>query len=127
LAGRNWHAVTEGRKAGHGPGPGDRTTVHGELLDTSGERVGEFFGSSSCVDSPNGAAWTSVETHTLRLRDGTIHGMGTTTSGHDAEAVFAIVGGTGRYLGARGSYTARQRPVEHGGDGSAGFTVTFTR
>jgi hypothetical protein len=127
LVGRNWHAVTEGRKAGHGPTRGDRSAIRGELMDSGGNRIGEFYGSSACVDSPSDAAWTNVETHTFQLRDGTIHGMGTTTPGHDAEAVFAVVGGTGRYHGARGSYAARQSPVEHGGDGSAGFRVTFTR
>jgi hypothetical protein len=47
--------------------------------------------------------------------------------GRDGESVFAIVGGTGRYLGARGSYVARRLPVELGGDGSAAFTMTFSR
>ena len=65
-----------------------------------------------------------VESHAFRLPDGTIHGMGTADG---ADSVFAIVGGTGRYVGARGSYTARHMPIELGGDGSAAFTMTFTR
>jgi hypothetical protein len=41
------------------------------------------------------------------------------------EGTFAIVGGTGRYSGARGSYTARQSPIGRGGDGTAELIVTI--
>lgn len=129
MTGRNWHAVTQGKQLGQGPAPGDRTSVFGELVDERGERLGEFFSSCSCMDAPFGglaAETRSLETHTFRLTDGTIHGIGTTTPGED-ESVFAVVGGTGLYLGARGSYTARQQPVETGGDGSAAFTLTLTK
>jgi hypothetical protein len=128
LVGRNVHAVTVGKPAGHGPEAGDRTALSGEILDASGGVLGHFLGSSTALDPtfdevlPHGAA---IETHTFRLAGGTIHGMGTAEDGEDSE--FAIVGGTGRYVGARGSYTARHLPIELGGDGSAAFTMTFTR
>ena len=49
--------------------------------------------------------------------------MGTAAPG--AGGVFTILGGSGRYLGATGSYVAEQNPVETGGDGSARFTLTL--
>ena len=45
----------------------------------------------------------------------------------EKENVFAIVGGTGKYLGVTGSYVARQNPLETGGDGTAEFTLTLQR
>jgi hypothetical protein len=126
FAGRNWHVVVEGQQAGHGPAPGDRMSVYGELVDGGGAGVGEFFGSCVCLTPFGGeASATTVETHTLRLKDGTIHGMGTTTPGPEHQAEFAVVGGTGRFAGAQGSYVVRQHPIELGGDGSAQLTLTF--
>jgi hypothetical protein len=125
LSGRDVHAVAAGRPAGHGPVAGERTALSGKLVDDSGAAIGDFFVSSTTFGSPLDDAPSTVESHTFRLPDGTIHGMGTADAGRDS--VFAIVGGTGRYLGARGSYTARHMPIELGGDGSAAFTMTFTR
>jgi hypothetical protein len=122
---RNVHAVVEGRPPGHGPVGGGRTSLSGDLVDGSGAPLGRFLGVSTAFDADLGTP-TSVESHAFQLPDGTIHGMGTVVRPGD-EAVFAIVGGTGRYLGARGSYVARHLPVELGGDGSAAFTMTFTR
>ena len=127
LLGRNVHAVTAGKPAGHGPEAGDQTALSGEIHDAHGAVLGHFLGSSTALDPfddalPRGAA---IETHTFRLADGTIHGMGTAEDG--ADSVFAIVGGTGRYIGARGSYTANHLPIELGGDGTAAFTMTFTK
>ena len=36
-----------------------------------------------------------------------------------------MIGGTGRYAGATGSYVARQSLREHGGEGTAEFTLTL--
>jgi hypothetical protein len=128
LTGRNLHAVSNGRPVGHGPTAGERTALSGELVDLNGALRGDFFISSTAFGSPVDAGpggVPTVESHTFRLPDGTIHGMG--TAAPDGDSVFAIVGGTGRYLGARGSYTARHMPVELGGDGSAAFAMTFTK
>ena len=121
LTARDVHAVLDGRPVGHGPQAGDRTMLSGELVDGTGRSLGRFLGTATTFDAttPGGSA---VESHTFQLPDGTLHGMGTVD-----ESVFAIVGGTGRYLGARGSYVARQMPIELGGDGSAAFTMTFAR
>jgi uridine phosphorylase len=63
--------------------------------------------------------------HHFNLGDGTIVGMGTVGGLRDTESVHAIIGGTGRYEGASGSYVARQSPLDLGGDGSAHFTFTM--
>jgi len=128
LTGRQWHLVSQDRPAGEPPAQGDRLTMFGELLDESGERkVGEFYAACFCTGSPFGAspvAAANVEMHTLNMVDGSIVAMGSATAGDN---VYAIVGGTGRYAGASGSYVARQRPIELGGDGTAEFVVTLTK
>jgi hypothetical protein len=128
LSGRQWHLVSQDRRAGEPPVQGDRLTMFGELLDEAGDRkVGEFYAACFCTGSPFGAgpvAAANVEMHTLNLLDGSIVAMGSASAG---ENVYAIVGGTGRYAGASGSYVARQRPIELGGDGTADFVVTLTK
>jgi hypothetical protein len=98
--------------------------LSGELVDAEGTSLGRFLGISTAFDATSPGT-SAVESHTFQLADGTLHGTGTAEAG--GESVFAIVGGTGRYHGARGSYVARQMPVELGGDGSAAFTMTFAR
>jgi hypothetical protein len=46
-------------------------------------------------------------------------------AGQDGHGQFAITGGTGRFAGATGSYTAVQNPVEVGGNGTAKFQMTI--
>jgi Allene oxide cyclase barrel like domain len=131
LYGRNWHVQGEGPRARWArPERGQGQVVFGELLDgpidSAGAKVGEFYATCTCVNAPFGAgpfAAAFVEHHTLNLSDGTLTGMGTSQG---EESTFAIVGGTGRYSGARGSYVARQLPVELGGDGTAELVVTIT-
>ena len=131
LYGRNWHVQGEGPRARWArPERGQRQVVFGELLDgpgdSTGAKVGEFYATCTCVNAPFGAgplAAAFVEHHTLNLAEGTLTGMGTSQG---EESTFAIVGGTGRYAGARGSYVARQLPVELGGDGTAELVVTVT-
>ncbi|HXJ67084.1 MAG TPA: hypothetical protein VNN79_25300 [Actinomycetota bacterium] len=124
IQGRNVHALVEGRPLGHGPAAGGRTALSGELIDASGAFLGRFLGTSIAFD-PDEAGAAAMESHTFQLDDGTLHGMGTVQP--ETDTVFAIVGGTGRYLGARGSYVARHMPIELGGDGSAAFTMTFAK
>jgi hypothetical protein len=62
---------------------------------------------------------TVMQIHNFQLEDGTLVGVGAAAVG--AEGVFTIVGGSGRYLGATGSYVATQDPYETGGDGTARF------
>src|SRR5512135_3169024 len=116
LIGRGWHTD---RTTAALPGKGDRFGVYGELHEPSGAKVGEFFSTNVGVDSPfqlTGAGVGTFEIHTLSLDGGTIVGVGI---GGGSEKSYAIVGGTGKYAGARGSYLARQDTYGLGGDGKA--------
>jgi len=128
LTGRQWHLVSQDRPPGQPPTQGDRLTMFGELLDEAGARkVGEFYAACFCTGSPFGTspvAAANVEMHTLNLVDGSIVAIGSASAGDN---VYAIVGGTGKYAAASGSYVARQRPIELGGDGTADFVVTLTK
>lgn len=126
--GRQWHVSSSALRPGELPDRGQRLLGQGELVDRpGGDKVGEFFATSFGIDSPGRAGPDGVATlelHHLNLADGSIIGTGTARAGLDAEDVFAIVGDTGRYVGARGSYIARQQPQEFGGDGTAEFKIT---
>jgi hypothetical protein len=123
LAGREWHLFAQNRLRGEPPQQGDQVAVYGELYRTDA-KVGEFYSSGLQLGAPLGIsdlAAGAMEVHTFNLTDGTILGMGSSSAIIGAESVFAIVGGTGRYAGATGSYTARQDPHELGGSGTADF------
>lgn len=124
LDGRGWTLTTPGRRIGERVQPGDRSTVHGELLE-NGRVVGSFLGSRNAAPAASGGldADASLELHTFTLEGGTILGMGSALPG---ASVFSIVGGSGAYANARGSYTAEQQSFELGGDGSATFVLTLT-
>jgi hypothetical protein len=51
-----------------------------------------------------------METQVLRLEDGTITAVGVVFAAVDVANVYTIVGGTGRYAGARGSYSFDNNP-----------------
>lgn len=124
LYGRNWHAQVRGRRFGEQPATGDRMSANGELLERpNGRRIGEFWSSAVKLDLPFGGRFGSLELHTFSLEEGTILGMGTASG---EESVFAVIGGTGRYTGARGSYIAHQRAAGLGGEGSAEFDFSLT-
>jgi hypothetical protein len=129
LHGRRWHLSSSGLKAGQLPDRGQRLLGHGELVDgPDGEKVGEFFATTFGLDSPGRAGpdgIASLELHTFNLPGGSIIGTGTARAALDVDDVFAVVGGTGQFLGARGSYVARQQPQELGGDGTARFTFSL--
>lgn len=128
MHGQHWHVSSSRLRPGELPDRGHRLLGQGELLDRpGGDKVGEFFATSFGVESPGRAGPEGVATlelHTFNLAGGSIIGTGTARAALDAEDVFAIVGGTGKYVGARGSYVARQQPQEFGGDGTAEFTLT---
>jgi len=121
FTGRAWHTDTLGKT----PENGQRYAVYGELLDARGEKAGEFYSMAVGIDSPfqlTGAGVGSMEVHTLSLVEGTIVGVGV---GGGSERNFAIVGGTGKYAGARGTYLARQDTYGLGGSGKAEFLLTL--
>jgi hypothetical protein len=124
LYGRQFHLHSPTRLAGEVPLKGDRHTAYAELLDRPGGRtVGRFSAAHLSLDSPFAGA-SSLEIHTFDLTDGTIHGLGSAPRGVDG--TFVVLGGTGRYAGAAGSYVARQRARELGGDGTAEFELSLT-
>jgi hypothetical protein len=127
LRGRSWHQYGPNHRSGEAPRVSERLTTFGELLGADGATaIGEFHAATLGTGSPflsGSFAAGSLEWHTFNLPDGNILGMGCSAGGN---TTFAIIGGTGRYLGASGSYVARQHPFDLGGDGTAEFTFTFS-
>lgn len=127
LYGTEWHLSAPGLRRGDLPKRGDVVSVSGVLHSALGdERVGTFFSSVVHLDGPathGPYSPAQLETHTFKLADGSLIGIGTTTL--EGESVFSIVGGTGKYVGLTGSYTGKQSPLETGGDGTAEFILTL--
>jgi len=127
--GRRWHSYAHGKRAGEVPAKGDRLVASGDLHSTpDGDKVGEFHAAVFSLAAPGqigpvGAG--SLELHTIVLPEGSIIGTGTASPDPDRDDAFAIVGGTGRFAGARGTYVARQGYRELGGDGTAELTLHF--
>jgi hypothetical protein len=88
---------------------------HGAITDASGNDLGELTAGE--LPGSNGA----IEVQRFVFPDGTLIGMG---PGSLDDAEYAIVGGTGRFTGASGSYTARLAPGARGEDAEFRFTVT---
>jgi len=129
LYGYAWHLHAPGRLRGELPRRGDRINMSGRLLNAvDGVEIGQFLSACFCPDAPGGSgpfADVTMEMHTFTLHDGTLMGMGMGETLPGQIARFALVGGTGRYAGARGHYTARQEPVELSGSGGAEFHFEF--
>jgi hypothetical protein len=122
LYGRFLHLHAPNRRAGVPPVKGEHLTANAELLDRPGGRVlGEFSSGLFALGAPATAG--SLELHSFNLEDGTILGLGTATP--HGVSTFAVVGGTGRFAGARGTYDAVLRAREHGGDGTAEFQISL--
>lgn len=128
LQARGLRALPASGRTGAPPARGDGVTLHADLVDATGAHAGTLTGVSHCTaaplssdESPVGA----VEMHTMTLRDGVILGMGTSPAVAAGSAAFAVVGGTGRYAGARGSYLAEQQTDAAGGRGCARYTLTL--
>lgn len=120
LFARHYHLHSPTHLAGQIPGKGERTSAYGELLDRpNGKVIGHFSAAHLNVDSPFAAGLGSLEIHSFQLGDGTLHGLGAAAPG--VEGQFVILGGTGRFAGARGGYVATQRHREAGGNGTADF------
>jgi hypothetical protein len=111
-----------------GQGAGSRALRRFELLDRpDGAPVGEFFASGFQLETAFGplpAAPSNIEFHTFRLGADTLFGMGAPAP-RGRERTHAVLGGTGRFAGARGSYV--ERDVEDGapGRGRVEFVVTL--
>jgi hypothetical protein len=117
LQGRDWRMNAPGVKPGELAGPTDLPAPFGRFVDAKGKDLGAF----SAANLPGAVG--AIQLHTFNLVDGTILGIGAAGL---HENPYAIVGGTGRFSGARGTYVAKQFPRELGGDGTAEFTLTLT-
>jgi hypothetical protein len=116
LNGRDWRIGSPAAVPGELPKPTDVPVPAGQLVDPKGHAIGSFRAAALPTLGPG------LELHTFDLDDGTILGVG---PGGIHDKPFAIVGGTGRYAGASGTYVAKQSPRELGGDGTAEFTLTL--
>jgi hypothetical protein len=127
LYGRRWRSYAQGKRAGELPARGDRLVASGDLhASPGGDKVGEFHAAVFSLAAPGEvgpAGAGSLELHTIVLPEGSIIGTGTASPDPERDDTFAVLGGTGRFAGARGSYVARQRYRELGGDGTAELTL----
>jgi hypothetical protein len=117
LRARDWRLTVPGAVPGELPPDGIPPVPSGRLVDKQGKTLGSFSGANLPGVGP------ALQLHTFDLADGTILGIGA-AGAH--ESPFAIVGGTGRFAGASGTYVAKQSPRELGGDGTAEFTLTLS-
>lgn len=130
LYGRAWRIASRDVRKGALPTEGVRLLIRGDLYDarSGGTKVGEFFATAHRLGTMGKAAPQapgSLEQHTFVLADGSLVGSGIASAAADSEGEFAILGGTGRYTGARGSYRAQQSHRELGGTGTAAFVLTL--
>lgn len=117
-------------RRGELPQAGTRMMAKADIVSSTSKdgKVGEFLATYHRVSTPGKVADHepgSLEQHTFILPEGTLFGSGVSTSGLESEGQFAILGGTGRFHGARGSYISRQSHVDLGGNGTATFTFTL--
>jgi hypothetical protein len=118
------------RPAGHMP-PGSAThhvVVSGELLDAAGEKtIGSFHTNGFCLATtlgPSRPAASNIAFETFVLADGTLFGLGAGPSSGD-ERTGAVIGGTGRYAGAHGTYTERVPAARAAVKGAVEFLFTL--
>jgi hypothetical protein len=117
LHGRNWRHTVHDAEPGRMPAATAARTPAGNIVDGRGRELGTFRAANLL------GTGSALQLQTFDLFDGTILGIG---SAGIHENPFAIVGGTGRYVGVSGTYVAKQSPRELGGDGTAEFTLTLT-
>lgn len=101
------------------PERGDTVLTTGTLM-LDGDEVGEFTFSDLHLSRPGRnqqGRSSSTGQHVLHLDDGTIVGAGAATPDDEPDQ-YAVVGGTGRYLGASGAYTIQFHPTERRVDGA---------
>lgn len=109
------------------PAVGESALISGDLTDQAGGEGalhGEYrsIAASSMVGT---GAPTSMETHHFVLANGTITGSGV-ASLDDTPDSFTIIGGTGAFHNATGSYTAIQQHLGLGGNGQGTYSFTLT-
>lgn len=101
--------------------PGQSTTTSATL---AGDVNGLLVSTLTALTVASGTATMVSEQQVIMLPDATLVGAGVRVLGDDT-AVFAIVGGTGRFRGARGEYTVVGSHAANGGTGSASYDFTI--
>lgn len=115
LRGVDWRLARPGVEHGKLPTPSDVAVPIGRIVDVDNSELGRFQAAAL-------PGLPAFHLHTFDLTEGTILGIGASRLD---EGSYAVVGGTGRYAGATGTYWARQSPRERGGDGTAEFTLNL--
>jgi len=102
----------------------------GEILDgPEGRPVGRFYVNGFCQETPFGphlGAASNLEFHSFHLPEGTLFGMGAAGAAAGGERTYVILGGTGRFAGAGGSYVEREAASVASGPGGVQFVVSLT-
>lgn len=92
---------------------GSQRPQRGSLLpQPDGSPLGEYFTTSLTPPGPFGTPAgdrPGVDLQTFRLADGTLFGAGSNERDGTGATLHAILGGTGRYAGVRGTY--RMQPI----------------
>jgi hypothetical protein len=115
---------------GHGAPDAGRVVSRGELFDgPAGDKLGELQTTCFCLGStygPDQFAASNLEFQTFRLPGGTLFGLGVPVDPPDGVKAHAILGGTGRYAGARGAYYERTLASQRGTGELSEFKLTVT-
>jgi len=112
--GNGWTLLGSGRTLAPAPVDGvvDTSAIAfgGVLMDAaSGVEVGRFCAQAlGRAGFPSGAAG-GVEIQSLQLADGALYAVGP-AGGDRSERSYAVLGGTGRFTGARGTCVVREAP-----------------
>ncbi len=109
--GSDWRIIRPGAP---GAAPDREADAHTEGEMRDGAKTGTF----RSVPLGGGA-----HLHLFTFDDGMLIGLGRGLS----EGAYAVVGGTGRFAGITGAYTAQQTPSTPGNEGTALFTITAQR
>jgi hypothetical protein len=115
-----------GRQLDETPEVGDTIVTSGRLVNARGVGTGHYYSVgtlmalASTFDRPVVARMAQ---QSLQLPTGSLFGTGTSSA--DGVGRYAVTGGTGRYAGARGSYTCTESAAGLGGDGTASFVLTL--
>jgi hypothetical protein len=107
---------------------GGRISSYGDLLDgPEGSPVGEFYANGLGLEAAFGSAVpavSGVEFQTFQLPDGALFGVGAAGS-TAGERTWAILGGTGRFAAARGTYVEREVSATPAGRAGVEFILTL--
>src|SRR5262249_35140957 len=119
-----------GRRRPAPPSGGAHVVRSGELFERpDGPVTGAFHSNGLCLETPFGThvrAASNIEFQTFTLAEGTLFGIGGSPAAARTEIVPAIVGGTGRFAGVRGSYVERPSAAANARPGTVEFVVTLT-